>query len=85
MLSADDDFRQDHRHHRVTLQRSRQLQRQEPRGLEIAGLVVNQLSDELDTASITNKGMLEQLTGVPILAEIIHGQDFLEVEPFSQG
>lgn len=52
------------------------------RGLEIAGLVVNQLSDELDIASITNKGMLEQLTGVPILAEIIHGQDFLEVEPF---
>lgn len=52
------------------------------RGLEIAGLVVNQLSDELDTASITNKGVLEQLTGVPILAEIIHGQDFLEVEPF---
>jgi dethiobiotin synthetase len=55
------------------------------RGLEIAGLVVNQLSDELDTASITNKGMLEQLTGLPILAEIIHGQDFLEVEPFLQG
>jgi dethiobiotin synthetase len=54
------------------------------RGLEIAGLVVNQLSDELDTASITNKGVLEQLTGVPILAEIIHGQDFLEVEPFLQ-
>jgi dethiobiotin synthetase len=46
--------------------------------------VVNQLSDELDTASITNKGVLEQLTGVPILAEIIHGQDFLEVGPFLQ-
>lgn len=55
------------------------------RGVEIAGLVVNQLSDELDTASITNKGVLEQLTGLPILAEIIHGQDFLEVEPFLQG
>ena len=52
------------------------------RGLKVAGLVLNQLSDELDTASITNKGMLEQLTGVPILAEIIHGQDFLDVEPF---
>ncbi len=54
------------------------------RGLEVAGLVLNQLSDELDTASITNKGMLEQLTGAPILAEIIHGQDFLDVEPFLQ-
>ena len=52
------------------------------RGLEIAGLVINHLADELDTAAITNKGIIEQLTGVPILAEIIHGQDFLEVEPF---
>lgn len=52
------------------------------RGLPIAGLVINQLSDELDTAAITNKGMIEQLTGVPILAEIIHGQDFLDVDPF---
>lgn len=55
------------------------------RGLPIAGLVVNQLSDELDTAAITNKGMLEELTGLPILAEIIHDQDFLDVEPFLQG
>jgi dethiobiotin synthetase len=55
------------------------------RGLPIAGLVVNQLSDELDTAAITNQGMLEELTGLPILAEIIHGQDFLDVEPFLPG
>lgn len=54
-------------------------------GLTIAGLVMNHLADELDTAAITNKGMIEQLTGVPILAEIIHGQDFLDVEPFLQG
>lgn len=52
------------------------------RGLPIAGLVINQLSDELDTAAITNKGMIEQLTGVSILAEIIHAQDFLDVDPF---
>ena len=51
-------------------------------GLPIAGLVINNLMDELDTAAITNKGIIEQLTGLPILAEIIHGQDFLEVEPF---
>lgn len=55
------------------------------RGLEIAGLVINHLADELDTAAITNKGIIERLTGVPILAEIIHGQDFLDVEPFLQG
>ncbi|MCW1885757.1 dethiobiotin synthase [Luteolibacter flavescens] len=52
------------------------------RGVEIAGLVMNHLEDELDTAAITNKGMIEQLTGVPILAEIIHGQDFFDAEPF---
>lgn len=52
------------------------------RGLEIAGLVINHLADELDTAAITNKGIIESLTGVEILAEIIHGQDFLDVEPF---
>ena len=50
--------------------------------LEVAGLVMNHLVDELDTAAITNKGMIEELTGAPILAEIIHGQDFVEVEPF---
>lgn len=55
------------------------------KGLEIAGLVINNLVDELDTASITNKGILETLTGLPILAEIIHGQDFLEVQPFLEG
>ena len=52
------------------------------KGLKIAGLIINQLFDELDTAAITNKGILEQLTGVPILTEIIHGQDFLDVEEF---
>jgi dethiobiotin synthetase len=52
------------------------------RGVPLAGLVINQLQDELDTAAITNKGVIEKLTGVPILAEIIHGQDFLDTEPF---
>ncbi len=52
------------------------------KGLKIAGLIINQLFDELDTAAITNKGVIEQLTGVPILTEIIHGQDFLDVEEF---
>jgi dethiobiotin synthetase len=52
------------------------------RGVPLAGLVINQLQDELDTAAITNKGVIEKLTGAPILAEIIHGQDFLDTEPF---
>lgn len=53
-------------------------------GLEVAGLVLNHLQDELDTAAVTNKGVIESLTGAPILAEIINGQDFLDIEPFLQ-
>jgi dethiobiotin synthetase len=52
------------------------------RGLTCAGIVLNELEDELDTARITNKGVVEDLTGVPLLAHIIHGQDFLDVEDF---
>ncbi|BCX47301.1 ATP-dependent dethiobiotin synthetase BioD [Haloferula helveola] len=50
--------------------------------LEVAGLVINNLQEEQDTAAITNKGVIEKLTGAPIIAEIIHGQDFVDVEPF---
>ncbi|MEP4077133.1 dethiobiotin synthase [Haloferula sp.] len=50
--------------------------------LEVAGLVLNNLQEEQDTAAITNKGVIEELTEAPILAEIIHSQDFLDVDPF---
>jgi dethiobiotin synthetase len=50
------------------------------RGLVCAGIFLNQLSDELDTAMITNKGLIEELTGVPLLEHLIHGQDFLDPE-----
>jgi dethiobiotin synthetase len=53
------------------------------RGLTCAGIVLNQLGDELDTAMITNKGVLEDLSGVPLLDHLIHGQDFLDTEPFA--
>lgn len=53
------------------------------RGLRCAGVVLNELSDEMDTACVTNKGVIEVLSGVPLLAHLIHGQDFLEVEPFA--
>jgi dethiobiotin synthetase len=49
------------------------------RGLRCEGLVLNQLEDELDTAAITNKGVIEDLAGVPLLAHVIHGQDRLEI------
>ena len=50
------------------------------RGLTCAGIILNQLGDELDTAMITNKGVIEDLTGVPLLDHLIHDQDFLSEE-----
>jgi dethiobiotin synthetase len=50
------------------------------RGLACAGVFLNQLDDELDTAMITNKGVIEDLCGVPLLEHLIHGQDFLDEE-----
>jgi hypothetical protein len=31
---------------------------------------------------ISNKAVIEDLTGVPVLEHVIHGQDFLDPEPF---
>lgn len=53
------------------------------RGLTCAGIVLNQLEDEMDTAMITNKGVVEDLTGVPLLDHLIHGQDFIDIETFA--
>ena len=50
------------------------------KGLTCAGIILNQLEDEMDTPMITNKGILESLTDVPLLDHIIHGQDFLSPE-----
>lgn len=50
------------------------------RGLVCTGLFLNQLGDELDTAMITNRGVIEDLAGVPLLEHLIHGQDFLDDE-----
>ncbi len=50
------------------------------KGLACAGIILNQLDDELDTAMISNKGVLEDLTNTPLLAHLIYQQDFLEEE-----
>jgi dethiobiotin synthetase len=52
------------------------------KGLCCAGIILNQLEDEMDTAMITNKGVVEDLTGVPLLDHLIYGQDFLEVDAY---
>jgi dethiobiotin synthetase len=50
------------------------------KGLVCAGIILNQLEDEMDTAMITNKSVVEDLTGIPLLEHLIFGQDFLEAE-----
>jgi dethiobiotin synthetase len=54
------------------------------KGLTCAGIVLNQLEDEMDTAMITNKGVIEDLTGVLLLEHLIYGQDFLDADAFLQ-
>jgi dethiobiotin synthetase len=49
-------------------------------GLTCAGIILNQLEDEMDTPMITNKGILASLTAIPVLDHIIHNQDFLSPE-----
>ena len=50
------------------------------KGLTCAGIVLNQLDDTLDTAMITNKGVLEDLAGVPLLEHLICNQDVFDEE-----
>lgn len=48
------------------------------RGLKCCGIVLNQQSEEWDTAAVTNRAMLEEYTGLPVLAELIHGEDTVD-------
>ena len=50
-------------------------------GVEPVGLIFNNLIDELDTATITNKGIIEDLTGVPVLLDVIRDQEEIESWP----
>ncbi|GAA5494973.1 ATP-dependent dethiobiotin synthetase BioD [Rubritalea halochordaticola] len=52
------------------------------RGIEPAGLVFNNLIDELDTATITNKGIVEDMCGVEVITDVIRGQTEIESWPF---
>jgi dethiobiotin synthetase len=54
------------------------------RSLSCAGIVLNQLDDELDTAMITNKGVVEDLAGVPLIEHLIRDQDFIHSEAITR-
>lgn len=48
------------------------------RGLECVGLVLNQCQDERDSASISNRVIIEEILSVPVLGEILFDQTALE-------
>lgn len=50
------------------------------RGLECVGIIFNNVKDEWDTACVTNRSMVEEFSDVPVLGELIHGQDSLDVD-----
>ena len=50
------------------------------RGLECLGIVFNNVKDEWDTACVTNRSMVEEFSDAPILGELIHGQDYMDMD-----
>jgi len=44
------------------------------RDLECAGIILNHPSEEEDIATTTNRGVLEEFAGVPVLFDIAYGQ-----------
>ena len=54
------------------------------RGVEPSGLIFNNLVDELDTATITNKGIVEDMCGVEVITDVIRGQEEIESWPFME-
>lgn len=50
------------------------------RSMDLLGLIMNHLVDEFDTATISNKHSIPQLVQLPILAEVIHQQDWIDTE-----
>ena len=60
------------------------LQDAEPRarGLTCHGIVLNYPADERDSASISNRAVLEQVLEVPVLLDLLHGESEIDPSPF---
>ena len=41
-------------------------------GLELMGIILNHINDESDTASITNRAVLEDIINPPVILDILH-------------
>lgn len=48
------------------------------RGLECRSIVLNHFGEEWDAASVSNRRLIEEFTGVPVQAELIHGQEDID-------
>ncbi len=44
-------------------------------GLRCAGIILNHPGEEWDSAAVTNARLLEECTGIPVLAELIQGDE----------
>ncbi len=44
------------------------------RGLECAGIILNHVEDERDSASISNRAILEEILDAPVVLDILHGE-----------
>ncbi len=49
-------------------------------GLECIGIILNHRTEEWDLASLTNRRQIEEFCRVPVLAELISGQEEIEVD-----
>lgn len=52
------------------------------RGLNCVGMIFNHQQEEQNTATVTNKGIIESLVEVPVLTDVIYGQEEIEAWPF---
>lgn len=48
------------------------------RGLECRSIILNHMGEEWDAASVSNRRLIEEFTGVPVRAELIHGQEEID-------
>lgn len=49
-------------------------------GLNCVGIILNHIEQERDLATVTNRNMLEKLTEIPVLAEMITDADYIDWE-----
>lgn len=48
------------------------------RGLQCRGIVLNHMGEQWDAAAVTNRRLIEEFTELPVLAELIHGQQDID-------